>query len=92
MSRRYRSGSVEVSVDVGDVLDEIHDDHLVSEINRRGLQVGVAVSDFDRDYAERALDALLRNRAAEAAAYLEMSLRPSLPRPERVPENLKRFI
>lgn len=75
MSGRRRRGavSVEVDVDVTDVLDELDDQTLIEELTARGK----TVSTIDRDMAIEAHRELMAGRAASALAALERALFPS---------------
>lgn len=55
MARRYRSGTIEttVSIDLGDVLDEIGDDQLLAEVRSRNLAADVeAQATIDAEFLE----------------------------------------
>lgn len=67
----YRSGYI--TVDVSEFLDAATDDDLVDEITDRGLSTD---GTLDRDYAERALEALRQRRFAEAEALLDRAIFP----------------
>ena len=69
---RYRSGYVQI--DVSDFIDEIDDEDLLDEVRNRKLTA--PGTHFDRDYAERALEAMTRKRWADAYALLDRALAP----------------
>lgn len=70
--RRYRTVEVEVDVEIDDVLEELDDDDLLAECERRGLSAGSASArddDFLDDLARtleigRQMDATERRHAA----------------------------
>jgi len=66
-------GTISVDVEIRDILDDISDDDLLDECLERGLGDG----SYDRDYAARALEALLAGRVGEAVALLDRSLYPT---------------
>ena len=72
----YRSGSITVTVDVDDVLDEVDDEHLMEEAERRKLYKK-GINGFDMfDEVEKAWRELLCGRSAEALSILDRIVNP----------------
>jgi hypothetical protein len=76
-------GSVTVDVDLDDVLEQVDDDFLRDELDRRrrrtakcGYPHPGVISLGGPDFAEDALDALKRGRIDDAMLILERNLRP----------------
>jgi hypothetical protein len=74
-------GSVTVDVDLDDVLEQVDDDFLREELDRRRrtaakLSGQVATSVGGPDFAEDALDAIKKGRIDDAMLILERNLRP----------------
>lgn len=61
-----------LTIEVADFLDEVTDDDLVDEMKTRKLTCD---GRFDRDYAERAFEALQQRRYAAAETFLDRALR-----------------
>ena len=70
--RRKWLGSINVEVDLSDVFSEITDEDMKEECAERGIYLG----NYDRDYAERALEALLAGRVSDGIALLDQALYP----------------
>ena len=70
--RKYRTLSIDVDIDADEVLSQISDDEVLEEVRLRGLGVHY----FDRDYAQRAYEALTTRRYADAEAFLDRALAP----------------
>lgn len=66
-------GTISVDVSIEDVLSDISDQDLLDECLERGLGDG----SYDRDYASRALEALVAGRVGEGIALLDRSLHPT---------------
>ena len=72
----YRSGSITVTVDAEDVLDEVDDEQLMEEAERRKLYKN-CVNGFDMwDEVEQAWRELLCGRSAEALSILDRIVNP----------------
>lgn len=72
-------GSVTAEVDIDDVLDQLDDDDLRAELDKRrstAVKYGRGVINIDGDFAKEALDALKKGRIDDAMLLLERNLYP----------------
>jgi hypothetical protein len=84
-SRRRGAVSVEVDVDINDVLDEIDDQTLIDELAARGKHI----DKIDRVMATEAYRELMAGRASSALAALERALFASAPADKPAPVGIK---
>ena len=71
---------VTVTIDASECLDELTDEEIVAEARDRNLTLGLEGDlAYSRDYVERAAEALVQKRYAEAIALLDRALFPSAP-------------
>jgi hypothetical protein len=71
---RYRSGYI--SIDISEVLDEIEDNVLLTELHSRKLSPAEPGETVDLDIVREAYEALGRNNVIEARAVLDRLLFP----------------
>jgi hypothetical protein len=72
-------GTVTAEVDISDVLDQLDDDDLRDELDKRrrtAVKYGRGVINIDGDFAAEALDALKRGQVDGAMLILERNLYP----------------
>lgn len=70
---RWRSGYASVEIDISEHLEEVPTEDLLQELQEREIE---GPDCYDRDYAERALTALIGGRPSEALALLDRALNP----------------